>query len=250
MRVPEKRIWHGSEEPIFDVLPSNVLANFRNARSENALLWNTIYKMARPAIQLGSLLTLKPLWGTRGHFEAPEDELTPFFWGYGVQGDRLWGLDEALLKMDGPGPVTEVDLFLLGDKHLIAVEAKHTTGFGRCGRFQQGRCPEIHPENAAEKTCRYWEEQQAKFENEIKMGRRPQVGSESPPCSRHYQLSRTFLLGKRLAVQHDRLFSLWAFAASKRWRSLELDWLEFTDRVHDSNVWRRMRVISWESLRR
>jgi len=248
VKLPEKRIWHGSEEAIFKALPANVLANFRNQRSENALLWNTIYNIARPRIQLLSLLSLKPLWGTRDHFEEPDDELKPFFWGYDITGNRMSGLDEALDEIDGPGPATEVDLFLFGDKHLIAVEAKHTTGFGRCGRYQQSRCPEIHPETAAGETCRYWEEDLAKFVGAIKVGSRPEVGSKAPLCSRHYQLGRTMLLGMRLAAQHERIFSLWAFVSKEGWRSLELDWLDFAGRVLDSNIWRRMRVISWAAL--
>ena len=67
MNVPESRIWFGSEERIFNVLPNNVVANFRTPRSENALLWNTIYRIAQPTINLKSMLDLKPIWGTRGY---------------------------------------------------------------------------------------------------------------------------------------------------------------------------------------
>ena len=248
MKLPEKRIWFGSEEPIFDVLPANVLANFRSARSENALLWNTIYKLSQPAISMHKLLGIPPLWGTWAQDEARDDQLSPYYWGFSVDGRRLEGLDEALSVVDGSGPATEVDLFLLGEKHLITVEAKHTSGFGRCSRYQQGRCPEIHPERAFEPSCRYWDEGTAQFNQALRIGERPGEDTVGPACSRHYQLSRTMLLGQRLARQHERIFSMWAIVAEKSWRSLELDWLDFTDRVRDTNVWRRMRVVTWEHL--
>jgi hypothetical protein len=248
MKLPEQRIWFGSEEPIFNVLPANVLSNFRNPRSENALLWNTVYKLAQPTLNLRSVLAIKPIWGTRGHFEEPEDELLPYFWGFSVQGERLAGLEATLDAIDGSGPRTELDLVLLGEKHLIVVEAKHTSGFGRCTRYQQGRCPEIHPEQAVESSCRYWDVSEAKFERAIRIATRPELGTEAPACSRHYQLSRTLLIGEKLASAHGRIFSLWAFVSGKVWRSLELDWLDFTGRLRDSNVWRRARVVSWSGL--
>lgn len=249
MNHPAKRIWFGSEEPIFGALPANVLANFRNQRSENALLWNTIYKIAQPSVGLRSLLAIHPLWGTKGSFEESQDDiLYPYFWGFNVQGERLRGLNEALRAVDGPGPGTEVDLILLGDHHLIAVEAKHTSGFGRCSRYQQGRCPEIHREGSDDQNCRYWEQEEAQLAGAIRMGDRPEVHSETPLCWRHYQLGRTLLLGQRLARQHERIFALWAIVPERGWRSLELDWLDFSGRVRDSETWRRMRVITWEGL--
>jgi hypothetical protein len=248
MKLPEARVWFGSEEPIFKTLPANVLANFRNPRSENALLWNTIYKIAQPTISLRAILNLKPIWGTRGHFEEPDDNLMPYFWGFNVNGERLVGLDEALEVIDGSGPRTEVDLILMGGKHLIAVEAKHTSGFGRCTRFQLERCPEIHPQQAVEPNCRYWDVDESKFERALRIGPRPGIDAEAPACSRHYQLSRTLLLGEKLAEEHDRIFSLWTFVSRRGWRSLELDWLDFTDRLRDSTVWRRARVVSWAEL--
>jgi hypothetical protein len=101
---------------------------------------------------------------------------------------------------------------------------------------------------ASEQTCRYWEEKQSKFVNAIRIDSRPQAGTDTPLCSRHYQLSRTLLLGMRMAAKHERIFSLWALVSRKNWRSLELDWLDFSDRVRDSSVWRRMRVLSWDSI--
>lgn len=249
MKVSERRIWFGSEEPIFNVLPANVLANFRSPRSENALLWNTFYKIARPKLSLNELLAIQPIWGTIGGFADPEDELLPYFWGFDAEGIRLEGLDEALGAVDGPGPGTEVDLFLLGERHLIAVEAKHTAGFGRCSRYQQGRCPEIHPSEAAEGSCRYWEEEEAEFARALRIGTRPDITTDAPLCSRHYQLCRTYILGDELAKRNDRIFSMWAVVSEGGWRSLEMDWLDFAGRIKDSDVWRRMRVIPWERLR-
>jgi hypothetical protein len=248
MKLPQKRIWFGSEEVIFDRLPANVLANFRNARSENALLWNTIYKIAQPTIPLKRLLAIQPLWGTRSHFEEPDDRLIPYFWGFNIEGDRLNGLDHAVNEVDGPGPGTEMDLILVGENHLIAVEAKHTNGFGRCSRYLQGRCPEIHPGNATGGSCRYWDEGASQFARDLRIGDRPDISTEAPVCSHHYQLSRTLLLGQYLAMYHSLIFSFWAIVSKSKWRSLELDWLDFADRVRDSSIWRRMRVLHWDGL--
>lgn len=248
MKEPLDRVWFGSEEPIFDALPANVTTNFHNPRSENALLWNTVYRLAQPAIEFSTLLSVRPLWGTLA-IDPRQDDLVPYYWGYDVNGARLDGLDVALAAVDGSGPRTEVDLFLVGLNNLIAVEAKHTGRFGTCSRFHQGRCPEIHqPGSAGEQACRYWEVPEAEFSSALRMGARPDPESAAPPCSRHYQLARTLLVGSELAAQRGLVFSLWVFAARTEWRSLESDWLDLCGRVLDGGLWRRMRVLAWEDL--
>jgi len=75
-------------EPVFGVLPETVLDNLRRPASENALLWNLIYPLARPSLSLARLLGLPPMWGTPA-LEREEDALQPFFWGHALSGERL-----------------------------------------------------------------------------------------------------------------------------------------------------------------
>jgi hypothetical protein len=151
------RLWTGSGEPLFSALPGTILANFYNPQSENALLWNLIYPRAQPSLSLRSLLSLKTLWGTPDPGDYKDDELIPYYWGYAQDGSRLRDLDSVLDEVDGPGPKTEIDLFLLGQHRLIAIEAKHNSVFGRCSRYAAHRCPEIHASDEEGTVCRYWE---------------------------------------------------------------------------------------------
>jgi len=238
------------DEPIFDVLPETVLANFHTPRSENALVWNLLYLLAQPTISFRKLIKIRPLWGGVVHPEV-DDALRPYFWGFDVRGKRLPGLDGVLERVDGEGPRTEVDLFLLGKANLIVIEAKHLSAPGRCSRYAAGRCPEIHSDpSASETTCRYWELPQAAFSAELDLGERPRSGQDAPSCERHYQLARTLLVGRELSRRLDRELSIWMMIPRKHWRSLEKTWLDFTERVRDDVLWRRMRVVAWEDVDR
>jgi hypothetical protein len=245
---PKSRILHGAEEPIFKVLPDQVLANLRYPGSENAILWNLIYPLAQPRISLAALLSLPPLWGTVD-LELEDEPLQPFFWGYSIQGERLGPLEEALQSVDGSGNQTEVDLYLVGEEHLILVEAKHLSGFGRCSRFGHKRCPEVQMIMGGEESCRYWEEGEQAFARLLSFGSRPEPAEEIPVCNRHYQLARTMLVGDALSRRMNVKLHLWAMISKKHWRSLEGDWLDFTERVHSDERWRHMRVLAWEDVR-
>jgi hypothetical protein len=239
----------GASELIFDRLPESVLDNLRRPASENALLWNLIYPLARPALSLGRLLSLPPVWGTAAR-EANEDELRPYFWGYSLEGERLPHLDEASAAVDGKGNGTQVDLFLAGSHNLILVEAKHLAGFGRCTRYARGRCPEIHrDELAAGDTCRYWESGAGEFSAGLDFGARPQPDSPMPPCAAHYQLARTLTLGAWLAQRSSLRLHLWVILPRSRWRSTERIWIDFVGRVRDESIWRDCRVLAGEDVR-
>lgn len=242
-----RRILSGGDEKIFSVLPPRVLENLRNAGSENALLWNLIYPLARPAVELSSLLSLRPLWGTAS---AEEDALQPFFWGLGLDGAPLDGLRDAVVSLGGGERSTEVDLVLLGQRNVIVAEAKHLGSLGRCGRFARGRCPEIHVENVTPgATCRYWEDPGARFSRLLEFGDRPAPGDERPPCSVHYQLARNLLLAESLGSRLGRTPHLWLIVPASRWKRLEHAWLDFAERVRDGLIWRRLRVLDWEAVR-
>lgn len=248
-RPDPPRVLFGSREPIFNVLPENVRANLRHPSSENALLWNLIYPLAQPTLQLAALHKSRPLWGTVLPESEIQDDLRPYFWGYSTGGDRLSFLDEVLEQVDGAGPKTEVDLFLVGGKNLILVEAKHLGLPGRCSRYAKQRCPEIHVhQDQKEELCRYWESREHAFDLHLGFGERPIEDDPSPPCNKHYQLGRTFLVGHALSQRFDLTFQLWMIVPREHWTSIQHTWLDFSERVLDNALWRRMRVIAWEDL--
>ena len=246
---PSSKILFGDNEPIFSKLPASVLGNLEHPRSENALLWNSIYPLAQPTLSLSKLLDLPPLWGT-AKLEMEEDQLIPYFWGYSISGEKLSGLDKVLSRIDGRGPYTEVDLFLLGKKYLLAVEAKHLSSLGRCSRYSHQRCPEVHQEDVRDNgPCRYWEVGEQEFQRLLDFGDRPFQDDPSPPCNQHYQLARSLLVGDALARELRLDFGLWMLITKTRWRSIEKNWLDFVDRIGDDVLWRRMRVLAWEDVR-
>jgi hypothetical protein len=238
------------QEPIFGVLPESVISNFRTPHSENALVWNLIYPLVKPTISFEWLVRIRPLWGVAAQSDF-DDALRPYFWGYDVRGERLPGLDDVVEEVDGEGPRTEVDLFLVGERTLIVVEAKHLSALGRCSRYASGRCPEMHSESMLqERTCRYWELPQALFLSELDFGDRPQPEGETPPCDRHYQLARTLLVGRRLSRALEKNLYLWMMIPRNRWSSFERRWLDFSERIRDDELWRRLRVLAWEDVGR
>jgi len=244
-----RQVISGEGERIFSVLPESVLTNFLNPTSENALLWNVIYPLAQPTIALMDLLNIRPLWGNPNKENETDDALTPYCWGFDVDGARLLMLDDVLLIIDGSGPKTEIDLFFLGERNLILVESKRKSGFGRCSRFTRRRCPEMHLSVGDDRSpCRYWDVEKSRFTSHLAMGMRPRPDSESPTCNRHYQLARTLTIGHELAGQLGREFHLWAFTPRSLWSKLEKDWLDFAERIQDDSLWRRLRVIAWEDI--
>ncbi len=245
-----RSILAGQDEGIFRCLPQTVIDNLRRPASENALVWNLLYPLARPMLSLQSLLGLRPLWGSVQADQQDED-LIPYFWGYGIAGDRLDGLDDALDKVDGPGLQTEVDVVLVGDRSLVLVEATHLAAPGRCGRYLRRVCPEVHPgAGRGAGACRYWEAGESSFSDLLDFGARPTADSPQPPCAAHYQLGRTLLLARALARRLERRPHLWVIAPRSRWLRLERGWLDFADRLRDPADWRASRVLAWEDVRR
>ena len=84
----------------------------------------------------------------------------------------------------------------------------------------------------------------------LEMGDRPTPGSVSPPCNQHYQLARTLLVGSALARELNLELHMWLVTTRRGWRSFERSWLDFVGRIRDDNLWRRLRVLTWEDLDR
>jgi hypothetical protein len=244
-----QRILVGRHEPIFATLPQAVRANLLHRASENALVWNLVYPLAVSGLSLHALLGLRPLWGT-AQLDEPEDVLQAFFWGYGIQGERLPGLDDVLSALDGPGPHTEVDLFLLGESTLVLAEAKHTGGLGRCARFASRRCPQAAGHDEGLSPCRYWDAPQSMFRQILEFPTPPFAPDVPPPCSVHYQLARTLLVGMALSERLERRLHVWLLTPRQRWQVLERTWVQFTEYLREDALWRRLRVLAWEDVRK
>ncbi len=235
----------GSDEPVFRVLPQRVLEDMKYSRSESSLVWNSIYPRAQPTLELAQLLSLTPLWGSS--IEPISDRLIPYYWGFNQEGVRLRNLDRVLDAIDGPGPRTEADLFLLGEGELVLVEAKRMARLGRCGRYGSARCPEIHgiPSGSS---CRYWAHNESLFSAVLDLGLQPERDDPAPACDAHYQLARSTLIGTALAKRLKRRLHLWLIVPRKRWGALERDWIDFSERIKDDRLWRRLRVLAWEDI--
>jgi hypothetical protein len=185
------------------------------------------------------------MWGSS--VDPISDDLVPYYWGFNQIGTRLSQLDDVLDTIDGPGPKTEVDLFLLGERELVLVEAKHMSGLGRCGRYGSGRCPEIHLDPSAV-GCQYWTSDKSMFSSMVDFGFKPESDDPPPPCNRHYQLGRTALVGSALAAQLERRLHLWLIIPRSRWGAINRDWIDFSERITDDQLWKRLRVLAWEDI--
>lgn len=234
----------GEGERIFSFLPEEVVRNMK-AGSESAAVWNAFYPFASRGLSAQAWFEVPRRWGSMLP-PIEDDTLTPFFWGWNVQGEPLPGLAEAAESIAGRQDRLEVDLFLRGARTLVAIEAKVGAAPGRCGRYDGGRCPEVHGAGGA---CRYWEDGPQRFAEAMDFGQRPGPGEESPPCAIHYQLARTLLLVQRLAAADHQVPYLCLLVPGRQWSSLMASWLDFAGRVRDEAMWRRLRVLAWEDLK-
>ena len=242
---PPKGILSGEREPVFAFLPEEVQRNMQRRESESALVWDSFYPFAHAGISLRAWSSIRPLWGSPIPAEM-EDRLVPYFWGLRVDGSPLEGLAEAAQAIAGREDRLEVDLYLKGDRVLVAVEAKTDGDPARCGRYEAGRCPEVHGGDAP---CRYWEGVET-FSRSLDFGARPEFAlEESPPCARHYQLARTLLIVEYLGRAAGLEPHLCLLVPRRRWPALRALWEDFAERVHDDAQWRRLRVVAWEDLR-
>ena len=241
---PPKGVLSGEREPLFAYLPEEVQRNMQRRESESALVWEAFYPFAHAGISLKDWSSIRPLWGSPVP-SAIDDRLIPYFWGLRVDGSPLAGLAEAAQAVAGREDRLEVDLYLKGSRVLVAIEAKTDGDPARCGRYEAGRCPEIH---GGDKPCRYWDGPST-FDPSLDFGIRPGPGlEERPPCARHYQLARTLLMVENLGRANGLEPYLCLLIPRRRWPSLFSPWEDFAERVRDEAQWRRLRVVGWEDL--
>jgi hypothetical protein len=242
---PPKGILAGEREPLFRYLSEEVRLNMARHGSESAALWNAFYPFAHQGLSLRGWQRIRPLWGAAS-FSQDDDLLVPYFWGLSVDGTPLDGLADTAALVAGRDDRLEIDLLLMGARHLIAVEAKMEGEPGRCGRFDAGRCPEIH---GGGDDCRYWEDGASSFESYLDFGARPRKGQEAqPPCVVHYQLARTLLAVVKLAAMRGLTPHLALLIPRRRWAARQAAWQDFAERVRDEEQWKRLSVVAWEDL--
>jgi hypothetical protein len=239
-----KGVLAGEREPIFTYLPEEVRANMLREGSESAVVWNSFYPFTQDGLSFRAWCRIRPLWGSP---VVPDDDdrLVPYFWGLRADGAPLEGLRQAAAAIAGREDRLEVDLFLKGGRVLIAIEAKTEGDPGRCGRYEAGRCPEIHGGDAA---CRYWEGG-VTFNASLDFGSRPLPEAEERPlCAQHYQLARTLLIVEQLGRAEGLIPHLCLLVPRRRWPAMRGQWQDFAERVRDDGTWGRLRVVAWEDL--
>jgi hypothetical protein len=96
------------------------------------------------------------------------------------------------------GQKTEPDVLVLGRGMLILIECKRNHGLGRCSRFQNQECPEIHIETRKRKYCQYWDRGLSSLVN---FGCPDPAAPSEAECNEFYQLMRNYMIGTRLALK-------------------------------------------------
>jgi len=96
------------------------------------------------------------------------------------------------------GQKTEPDVIVIGKRALTLFECKRLHGLGRCSRFSDQRCPEIHAKTRKRDYCQYWDRGLPKLVNFIRPT--PETTSE-PDCHQFYQLMRNYMIGTRIAAR-------------------------------------------------
>src|SRR3990172_5155176 len=141
--LPPKGVLSGERESVFAYLPEEVQRNMQRPDSESAMVWAAFYPFAHSGISFRDWSAIRPLWGSPIPAES-DDRLIPYFWGLRVDATPLEGMAEAAHAIAGREDRLEVDLYLKGERVLVAIEAKTDADPAGCGRYAAGRCPEIH----------------------------------------------------------------------------------------------------------
>ena len=120
------------------------------------------------------------------------------------------------------------------------------SALGRCSRYSKKFCPEIYDVN--ELNCRYWEKDSPSFGDVLGFGPRPEIEAIIPPCATHYQLARTLLVGLGLARRLTLRPHVWLILPRAKWRTAQVGWMDFVERIQDDTLWNCMRVFAWEDI--
>jgi hypothetical protein len=187
------------KHPVYDLLPQRTQAKLLSPVSEDKLTWDCFFGLLR-AGELGAALA-RPLKVPDTSFEDARLVL----WGFEIREDgaSVWEpLREVLSAVENyrdgkpEGQKTEPDVAVVSAGSLLVAECKRRSTLGRCSRFEDSRCPEIHVDRRKRPYCQYW----TRGLQELIGFSKPVPATSDPECNRHYQLLRNYMIGDRLAA--------------------------------------------------
>lgn len=251
------------DHPVFELLPSRTQTKLRSAISEDKLSWDCFYEAFRADVLSRVLACTLNI--------SIEDELSPklIMWGYLMDEGVSLGCQETPVKIrpktsiqwapllsilkeienynDGKreGQKTEPDVIVIAKESLILLECKRNHGLGRCSRFEDQRCPEIHVQRRKRDYCQYWDRDLASLVNFI---RPTPVAVSEPECNRFYQLMRNYMIGARLAGRLGYEFHpvVVKDQHSPYFAETENEVTAFNGRIPGAT---KYKVISWTTIR-
>jgi hypothetical protein len=201
------------DHPVYDALPSRTQKKLLSPVSEDKLTWDCFYGLH------GSGLLGTAIANVLGIECAPTTPPKLITWG--------WEIDKAVDENEGTLPVsqrmktaspfdplscvlhelenyhdgkpegqkTEPDVLVITAQFVIVLECKRGHRLGRCSRFEDCRCPEMHIDRRKRSYCQYWE----RGLSSLVSFSRPTPTVEAPACNGFYQLIRNHMIGSKLA---------------------------------------------------
>ena len=163
------------------------------------MTWDCFFGLLR-AGKLGSVLA--------SLLKIPDESLKDarlVLWGFEIRehGAAVWEpLREVLSAVENyrdgkpEGQKTEPDVIVISGKSLVVAECKRRSILGRCSRFVDERCPEIHMDRRKRPYCQYW----TRGLQDLVTFSKPVPATSDPDCSQYYQLLRNYMIGDRLAA--------------------------------------------------
>ena len=187
------------KHPVYDLLPQRTQTKLLSPVSEDKLTWDCFFGLIH-AGKLGTVLA--------GLLKIPDEILQDarlVLWGFEIREDgaSAWEpLREVLSAVENyrdgkpEGQKTEPDVIVVSGRSLVVAECKRRSALGRCSRFEDERCPEIHMDRRKRPYCQYW----TRGLQELVTFSKPVPATSAPDCNRYYQLLRNYMIGDRLAA--------------------------------------------------
>jgi hypothetical protein len=185
--------------PVYERLPLRTQKKLLSPRSEDKLTWDCFFGLHK-AGELGAVLA--------SVLQIPKRSLNDprlMLWGFEIQEESasLWEpLYDTLSAIENygdgkpEGQKTEPDVIVVSERSLVVAECKRMHGLGRCSRFEDERCPEIHLDRRKRPYCQYWNRGLV----ELVSFSKPVPPAAAPDCNLYYQLLRNYMIGDRLAT--------------------------------------------------
>lgn len=252
--------------PVYDDLPIRTQRKLLSPVSEDKLTWDCFYALHRAdalSATLGSALGIQI-----------EQLQTPhlIMWGFEIDD---YGFDRLMTRLDGTptvvplskraswweqlgvilddlenyrdgkpeGQKTEPDVIVVTETLVVLFECKRNHGLGRCSRFEDTRCPEIHVDRRKREYCQYWEHGLPSL---VSFGR-PTPTTLEPLCNEFYQLLRNHMIGSRLAAELGRGFRPFVVknADSPHYGETEAEVKSFNHTLRNAP---KYQMVSWSTL--